>query len=119
MELTAVRELLRAFPRQSLRIQTDSQYVINVFTKWLPGWRANGMRTSSRKAVENQDLIAEIDELLTGRHIDWQWVRGHSGHPLNTLADRLALYAAERARTLLETGTLPKDPAMPARLLDR
>lgn len=116
MELTAVLQALRSTVEERLLLQADSQYVINVFTTWLPGWRARGMRTSSRKPVENAELILEIDELLASRDVEWEWVRGHAGHQLNERADALARHAAERARVLLETGRMPAASKDPPRL---
>lgn len=100
MELRAILELLKAIPRdQPLVILTDSQYAMNVFTEWLPGWRERGMRTSSKKPVENQDLILAIDSELEARgNASFEWVRGHAGHDLNELADELANSAARRAQ---------------------
>ena len=100
MELTAVLELLRSHPTEPLLIQLDSTYVIGVFTEWLPKWRKQNMRRSGGKSVKNPDLIEQIDRLLTGRDIKWEWVRGHSGHALNEKADRLARQAAERTKRL-------------------
>ncbi len=98
MELRAVLELLQATePDEPLLIQTDSVYVLNIFTKWLEGWKRRGMRTANRKPVENQDLIRAIDRALTGREIEWEKVPAHAGHPLNEEADHLARSAAERA----------------------
>jgi ribonuclease HI len=98
MELRAVYELLRAMGHdEPLTIQTDSEYVVNIFTKWLEGWRKRGMKTSSRKPVENTDLIEAIDALLNGRQVTFEWTRGHAGHPLNERADALANGAARRA----------------------
>jgi ribonuclease HI len=119
MELMAVKELLLATGQEALLVQADSQYVINVFTKWLPGWRSRGMRTSSRKPVENQDLVTEIDRLLTERDIQWEWVRGHAGHPLNERADALARHAAERSKALSLSGSLPPTESDPPRLSER
>lgn len=120
MELCAVKELLLAVPSASILIQCDSQYVINVFTQWLPDWRKRGMRTSSRKPVENQDLIIAIDELLQAHDVTWEWVRGHVGHPLNERADALARFAAERAKRLVDTGSVPPSSASdPPRLQQR
>ncbi len=81
MELTAVLELLRAHPEEPLLIQADSTYVINVFTEWLPQWRKRNMRTAKGKPVKNWDLIEQIDKLLAGRDIKWQWVRAIPGMP--------------------------------------
>lgn len=118
MELTAVLQLLRSVPAPILTIQTDSQYVRNIFTEWLEGWRRRGMRTSSRKPVENQDLIVAIDESLQGRNVEWEWVRGHVGHPLNEVADDLARFGAERARILQDVGSLPSNMSEPPRARD-
>jgi ribonuclease HI len=99
MELRAVLGLLQAIPPpEPLTIQTDSAYVLNVFTQWLPGWRRRGMRTAANKPVENVDLISEIEALLVGREITFEKVPGHAGHPLNERADALARSDAERAR---------------------
>jgi ribonuclease HI len=103
MELRALLELLKATdPADPLHVQADSQYLINIFTKWLPGWRAKGMRRSNGKEVENSDLIKEIDRLRRGRVLTFQWVRGHAGHPLNEQADALANRAAQIAVALLD-----------------
>ena len=98
MELTAVRELLCSHPTEPLLIQLDSTYVMKTFTEWLPQWRRQNMRRAGGKPIKNLDLIEEIDGLLTGRDIKWQWVRGHAGHALNEVADRLARSAAKRAK---------------------
>lgn len=100
MELTAVRELLRSHPTEPLLIQLDSTYVMKVFTEWLPRWRRQNMRRAGGKCIKNLDLIEEIDRLLTGRDIEWEWVRGHAGHALNEAADRLARNAAKKAKRL-------------------
>ena len=119
MELMAVRELLRSISDHGLLIQADSQYVIKVFTEWLPGWRARRMRTASKKPVENAELILEIADLLADRDVEWQWVRGHVGHELNEKADTLARHGAERAKHLAELGSLPDVSADPPRISDR
>jgi ribonuclease HI len=108
MELRAVLELLKAVPSQDdLLVQSDSAYVIGVFTQWLPNWRENGFRTAARKPVDNQDLIEEIDQHLGGRVVEWEKVPGHAGHLLNERADALANSAARRAvaRVAQEKGT--------------
>lgn len=119
MELMALLELLKSIPDEQLLVQADSQYVINIFTEWLPGWKARGMRTSSRKPVENQDLIMAIDDLMQSRRIEWEWIRGHAGHALNEKADALARFGAERARTLAQTGQLPTRQVEPPRHTSR
>lgn len=98
MELRALLELLQAIPSdEDLQVSVDSEYVVNIFTKWLEDWRKRGMRNSRNKPVENQDLIERIDALLQGREVLLEWVRGHAGHPLNERADQLANQAARRA----------------------
>lgn len=102
MELRAVLELLLGTDNdEPLVVQTDSEYVVNIFTKWLEGWRSRGMRTAARKPVENRDLIERIDSLLRGRKVEFEWVRGHAGHVLNERADALANGAARRAEDRL------------------
>ena len=98
MELTAVLELLRSHPTGSLLIQADSTYVINIFEEWLPRWQEQDMRTNKGEPVKNQDLIEQIERLLTGRDVEWEWVKGHSGHALNETADRFAKHGTYRVR---------------------
>lgn len=119
MELMAVLELLRTVPDEVLTIQTDSQYVVNIFTEWLEGWKRRGMRTGRGKPIENEDLIAGIDDLIQSRTVNWEWVRGHVGHDLNEAADGLARYAAERAKSFNETGVLPDPARVPERMTER
>ena len=102
MELRAVLELLiNTDPGSELVIQSDSAYVIGVFTQWLKTWRMNGMRKSSGKRVENLDLVERIDSLLTGRVVNFEKVPGHAGHRLNEKADALAQAAARKAQERL------------------
>jgi hypothetical protein len=113
MELQAVSEALEALDGPLL-IQTDSEYVKNIFTKWLAGWRAKG-RVHKQK---NVDLIEAIDLTLRGREVQWEWVPGHSGHLLNEQADSLATSArdtfrARRSQTDVERPTRPRRPPKP------
>jgi ribonuclease HI len=102
MELRAVLELLLATDASDpLVIQTDSAYVVGIFTEWLEGWKSRGMRTSAKKAVENVDLITEIEKTLVGRNVTFEKVPGHAGHLLNEKADLLANTVAHRAKTRL------------------
>lgn len=104
MELTAVLELLCAFPQdQPLLIQADSLYVIKTFTEWLPVWRQLNMRRPGGKEVAHRELIETIDGLLTGRDICWEKVKSHSGHPLNDMADCLARLGRIVAKRLNQT----------------
>ena len=98
MELTAVLKLLESYPDRPLLIQTDSTYVLNIFTDLLNGWGRQGPRTAKGTLLKNFDLIKQIDALLEGKDICWEWVRGHKGHLLNESADRLAGFARSQAR---------------------
>lgn len=66
---------------------SDNQVVVKGATLWKPGWIAKGWRKADGKPVENLDLWQQIDALTQGRQIDWHWVRGHAGHPLNEMVD--------------------------------
>lgn len=95
-ELTALLELLKATAptNEELHVLADSQYVINSVTKWMSGWKKRGWRKSDKSPVLNADLMQGIDEAISGRKVSFEWVRGHSGHPLNEAADDKARAAA-------------------------
>ncbi len=98
MELTAAIRALEAL-KQPCRVDlyTDSVYVKNGITEWLPGWRSRGWRTAAKKPVKNQDLWMQLDA-LAGRHdVRWHWVKGHAGHAGNERADALANRGLEDA----------------------
>ena len=91
MELRAAIEGLAALKRPSrVTVTTDSQYVRQGITQWIEGWKRNQWRTSAKKPVKNQDLWQLLDELTSRHEVTWEWVKGHSGHPDNELADALA-----------------------------
>ena len=91
MELRAAIEGLAALKRSSrVTVTTDSQYVRQGITQWIEGWKRNQWRTSAKKPVKNQDLWQLLDELTSRHEVTWEWVKGHSGHPDNELADALA-----------------------------
>ncbi|PZP17247.1 MAG: ribonuclease HI [Sphingomonas hengshuiensis] len=95
MEMTAVVEALGALKRPcAVTLCTDSRYVIDGVTKWVPGWQRNGWRTADKKAVKNADLWQAIMLAAKPHRITWQWVKGHAGHPGNERADTLASDAA-------------------------
>lgn len=95
MELRAALEALLAAPAGSdLVIETDSKYVVGIFTQWLPGWKRNGWMTSAKEPVKNKDLILQIERAQAGRAVSWRWVKGHNGHVLNEIADARANAAA-------------------------
>ena len=91
MELTAVIEALKALKTDcDIDIYTDSQYVQKGVLEWLEGWKKRGWKTASKDSVKNADLWQLLDAQLGNHHIRWHWVKGHSGHPGNELADSLA-----------------------------
>lgn len=100
-ELTALRQLLESTdPAVPIEVRMDSQYAMNAVTKWLPGWKRNGWKTSAGKPVANRDLVAAIDDRLTGRTVRFTYVPAHQvdGDPLNALADQAASEAAVAQR---------------------
>jgi ribonuclease HI len=91
MELMAAIQGLESLKRPCrVRLTTDSQYVQKGIQEWLEGWKRRGWKTAARKPVKNVDLWQRLDEAANGHDIHWSWVRGHSGHPENELADALA-----------------------------
>ena len=99
MEMTAVIRALNALIEPcEVTLYTDSRYVIDGMTKWIHGWKKNGWVSASKKPVRNADLWHDLIEAAATHRIDWQWVRGHSGHVENERVDRLASDAAEAAR---------------------
>lgn len=93
MELMAVIKALQHFSQpQHILISLDSEYVRRGITEWIIKWKKNGWRTVSKQPVKNVDLWKRLDQLVlsAGHTIEWQWVKGHSGHPGNERADALA-----------------------------
>ena len=91
MELTAAIEALKALSEPcEVSLTTDSTYVKDGITQWLTNWKRNGWKTAAKKPVKNQDLWQALDHESARHEIDWCWVKGHSGHPENERADRLA-----------------------------
>ena len=91
MELTAAIKGLAALKRPtSVRLTTDSQYVRKGIVEWIAGWKQRGWRTASRQPVKNVDLWLELDRLVAIHDVHWHWVKGHSGHRDNDIADQLA-----------------------------
>jgi ribonuclease HI len=91
MELMAAIEGISAVKKTSrVSLTTDSQYVRQGITQWINGWKRNGWRTASRQPVKNKDLWQQLDAALADHTVEWHWVKGHSGHPENELADQAA-----------------------------
>ncbi len=91
MELAAAIGALTVLNQPcDVQLFTDSQYVRNGITKWIHGWKRKGWKTAEGEPVKNDDLWRRLDELV-GRHtIEWRWVKGHAGNPLNERCDRRA-----------------------------
>ena len=96
-ELTAILRLLQATAEtgEELHILADSQYAINVVSKWRLGWKKRGWTKADKKPIKNLELIQEIDRAMEGRRVTFEWVKGHAGHHMNERADDLARACAE------------------------
>jgi ribonuclease HI len=81
-----------------VEVYTDSEYVKNGITEWLPAWKRRGWKTADRKPVKNIDLWQALDALAAQHEVRWHWVRGHAGHDGNERADALANRGAAAAR---------------------
>jgi ribonuclease HI len=91
MELTAAIAALRLLKRPArVTLLTDSAYLRDGISKWIHGWQRNGWRTADRKPVKNADLWQALLDAARPHDVNWQWVKGHAGHPLNERADELA-----------------------------
>jgi ribonuclease HI len=91
MEMQAAIEGLKALSeRCDVTLTTDSVYVQKGITEWLPGWKKKNWKTAARKPVKNADLWILLDEQNQRHNVKWCWVKGHSGHRENEMADDLA-----------------------------
>jgi ribonuclease HI len=99
MEMMAAIQALETLKRPvHAKLHTDSQYLRDGITKWLPRWKTNGWRTADKKPVKNVDLWQRLDEALAHHNVEFIWVRGHAGHPENERADELARRGVAEAR---------------------
>ena len=97
MELMAAISGLCALKRRcAVKLYTDSKYVLQGLTEWLPQWKARGWRTAAREPVKNKDLWEKLDAAAAAQDIEWHWVKGHSGHEGNEFVDALANQAIDR-----------------------
>lgn len=111
MELMAPIRALESLTRPSVvRVYTDSTYVKDGITSWLPRWKANGWLTSAKQPVKNDDLWKRLEAATTAHDVEWRWVKGHAGHPENERADRLAVRGAKEAS---DAGVRADAPAAP------
>lgn len=91
MELMAVIQGLKSLTQPcKVRVVTDSKYVMDGWNNWLPNWQKNNWKTAARKSVKNQDLWQQLLQFGQGHQLEWEWVKGHSGHIENELVDQLA-----------------------------
>ena len=91
MELMAAIQGLEALSRAcNVQLYTDSKYVLQGITEWMPNWKKRGWKTAAKKPVKNEDLWRKLDSAIQKHKIDWQWVKGHSGDAGNERADTLA-----------------------------
>lgn len=100
MELTAAVVGLRCAidaGAHAVTVMTDSEYLVKGMSRWLSGWKSKNWLTAERQPVKNRELWEQLDHLTQGRSIQWQWIRGHAGHPENERCDLIATRAAREA----------------------
>ena len=91
MELTATIEALKYFKDSKIiELYTDSKYVKNGITEWINNWKINGWKNAAKKSVKNSELWIELDQMTSYHEVSWYWVKGHSNHRENDIADALA-----------------------------
>jgi len=92
MEMMAAIRALESLKsnRHPIVLTTDSRYVMDGITKWLPGWKRRGWKTANKQPVKNIDLWQRLDTVVGRLEIEWRWVKGHSGHAENERVDELA-----------------------------
>ena len=91
MELRAAIEALKALNEPCIvNLTTDSKYVMQGITSWINNWKKNNWKSSAKKDVKNKDLWIELDKYVSKHNVKWNWVKGHSGHEKNEIADLLA-----------------------------
>ncbi len=126
MELRAVLEALHGLPDgEAVEVRSDSRYVVDALSKWIHGWRRKGWRTATGEPVLNRDLIETLAARATALRVEYTWVRGHDGGPVNEICDALAQAAARgvpgpggdavvdalKAERLVRSGVEPARPS--------
>ncbi len=105
MEMMAAIQALETLTRPCrVELHTDSQYLRQGVTEWLAGWKARGWRTAAKAPVKNVDLWQRLDAARARHEVDWRWVKGHAGHPMNERADALARRGLIEARRTARSG---------------
>jgi ribonuclease HI len=120
MELQAAISALSALKEScEVALFTDSEYLRQGITEWLQRWKTNNWRTVERKAVKNEDLWRQLDEVATRHRVSWHWLKGHAGHADNERCDQLACaeipkirrhYTPEKLAALREAFVVSRDP---------
>jgi ribonuclease HI len=101
MELMAVIQALETLKRSCVvELYTDSNYVKQGFTEWLPNWKKRGWKTASKTPVKNEDLWRRLDQATLRHQIQWRWIKGHSGDVGNDKADQLANQGIDALRNV-------------------
>ena len=91
MELQAAIEGLKVLKEPcNVILTTDSKYVMDGITSWIDNWKKNNWKNAAKKDVKNKDLWIELDSFVVKHNVKWSWVKGHSGHEKNEIADELA-----------------------------
>lgn len=91
MELMAVIQALESLKKQcKVKVTSDSQYVLKGINEWMENWKKRGWKTAAKKPVKNVDLWQRLDKARETHNVEWVWVKGHSGHTENEIADELA-----------------------------
>ncbi len=99
MEMMAVIKALRQLKRPcKIRVVTDSKYVVMGMTKWIHGWIKRNWINSQKKPVLNRELWEDLLKLSRPHKIEWEWIKGHNGHPDNERCDQLARDAIKDCR---------------------
>ncbi|MDO8589770.1 MAG: ribonuclease HI [bacterium] len=104
MELTAAIKALESTPDKEVTVYADSEYVTKGMTEWIKRWQQKGWRTAGKKPVLSQDLWQKLLELTEGRRVEWKYVAGHAGVPLNERADEIATTFADNLLPKLYNG---------------
>lgn len=114
MELSAAIFALKKIPVGSnVELTTDSSYLKNAFTQnWLTNWKKRGWVAAGGGAVKNQDLWLELDELISSRHVNFQWVKGHAGNSYNERCDELARIVAKKFQSTPQNISHKKSPPL-------
>jgi len=91
MELMAAISALEALTRPTeVTVVTDSAYVKNGITEWMPAWKRKGWRTAGGSPVKNVELWQRLEAAAAPHKVTWRWIKGHAGHAENERADELA-----------------------------